>query len=218
MNAAEWTNLSSGLIGAAIGAMIGFLGSVLLSWLAERSKQRAAGRALLAEIVSNLEALKYPSEHRPAGYSQTVWETQLPLVAALLHWNELQTVAEPYLLAAEPLYGFLRAEQLRERSFQASQSAQNSGPIQLQYSAGVQDDHEILNSLEYYAGIRDAVDAEEVLKKCQEELAKAREKFAIAAILLRDKLLTRGEARGLATLIGQNRDGATPKENTPPTT
>jgi hypothetical protein len=192
LSTTEWDNLSSGLIGAAIGAVIGsvlgFLGSVLLNWLGERSKRKGAGRALLAEMVSNMTALNYVGDHGPAGYSQNVWETQLPLVAALLDWKELQIVAEPYLLAAEPLFGFSLADEKRELGFQVGQSSGGSSMAR------------VLQSGSY------AREAGEILKKSKMELGKARDKFAEAVVLLRDKLLTQSEAQAL-TLSIQNRDG-----------
>jgi hypothetical protein len=188
LSTTEWDNLSSGLIGAAIGAVIGFLGSVLLNWLGEQSRRKAAGRALLAEMFSNVTALNYVGDHRPAGYSQNVWETQLPLVAALLDWKDLQIVAEPFLLAAAPMFGFSLADEARELGFQVGQSSGGSS-----VARGLQS--------ELYAR-----DAEEILKKCKLELAKAKGKFADAVTLLRDKVLRKSEAQAL-TLSIPNRDG-----------
>jgi len=183
LSATEWNNLSSGLLGAVIGAVIGslagFVGSMFLNWRIDRSKCRAAGRALLAEIIRNFQALAYVGEHRPAGYSENVLKAQLPLVAKLLSWRELQTVLEPYLLAAEPLYGFSVAEDLREKT----REYQFAGNHAVNYEGN----------------------AQQVLKKCQEELAKVREKFARAAEVLRHSVLDRQESRDFSELpMGSN--------------
>lgn len=189
MNATEWNNLSSGLIGAVIGAAIGslagFLGSMFLNWQSERSKCRAAGRALLAEVTRNFEALAYVGEHRPAGYSEVVWETQLPLIAQLLNWKELRVIAEPYVDAREPLLGFDLAGALRSQG-EARRANVAEGTRGLWQTLGI--------------GRFDR-SAEEVLKKCQEDLAGVRAKFAAAADVLKRKVLTRDECENFQQLV-----------------
>jgi hypothetical protein len=55
LNTAKWNNLTSGLAGAIIGAFAGFVGSVLQNWRTTRRTQRAAARAVLAEMFTNAE-------------------------------------------------------------------------------------------------------------------------------------------------------------------
>jgi len=197
----EWNNLSNGLIGAAIGAIIGsllgFLGSYVLNFLDQRSKQKAAGRALLAEIIRNLTALGYVGDHRPAGYSQNIWETQLSLVAALLNWAELQIVAEPYLLAAEPMHGYSIAETMREKGFQVAQSSSPS------FSATFRSGR--------YAGR-----ANEIIKKSQIDLEQVKGKFAKAAKILARKLLTSREADEFEPQLIINSKGEDSEESISP--
>ncbi len=124
----------------------------------DESRCKAAGKALLAEIIRNHRALEYVGEHRPAGFSQSVLKAELPMLARLLDWKELRIALEPYLLAAEPLLGFSIADELRNRTL-AYKFAGN--PVSFERNA------------------------QEVLKTCKEELAKARQKFAEAAEVLR---------------------------------
>jgi gas vesicle protein len=193
LSATEWNNLSSGLLGAVIGAVVGslagFVGSMFLNWQSDRSKSRAAGRALLAEVTRNFQALAYVGEHLPAGYSESVLKAQLPLVARLLSWGELQTVLEPYLLAAEPLYGFSVAEDPRDKT-RAYQAARNHA-------------------------VNFERNAQEVLKKCQEELTKVREKFARAAEVLRSSLLDQQESRDFS-LLPVSSSGSKPNGDSTP--
>jgi hypothetical protein len=163
----NWGNLESGLLGAIAGGLLGslvsYFGAFWLQRNDDREKQRAAGRALLAEIVKNYESLKYVGDHKPAGYSEQVWQSQLPLIAQSLTWRELRIIAEPYLIAAEPLFGFDLADELERRA-------------EARISTGIQ--------------TADFRPIEKMRKKCQEDLAKARNGFAAAANLLRGKLLT----------------------------
>jgi hypothetical protein len=201
LNATEWNNLSSGLLGAVIGAGIGsiagFLGSMLLNWQSDRSKCKAAGRALLAEVARNYQALAYVGDHRPAGYSEVVWETQLPLIAQLLKWDELRAVAAPYVDASEPLTGFELADELRSRG-EARRLTAGEGTRGLFQTLGV--------------GQFDR-NAEEVVKKCQEELTKVRSKFAAAAEVLRRKVLTRDEYQSFPQLLAEQPAGDTKDGN-----
>jgi hypothetical protein len=202
LNATEWNNLSSGLLGAIIGAAIGsaagFLGSMFLNWQSDRSKCRAAGRALLAEVTRNFQVLGYVGEHRPAGYSEVVWETQLPLIAQLLNWEELRVIAEPYVDAREPLLGFDLADALRSQG-EARRANVAEGTRGLFQMLGI--------------GRFDR-SAEEVLRKCQEDLAKVRVKFSVAAEVLKRKVLTRDEHQNFQQLIRMEPTGC--GGNSPP--
>lgn len=166
--------LVSATIGGLAGGYAGYRGALRVQNREDRERCKAAGRALLAEMIKNYRALDYVGEHRPAGFTETVLETELPLVARLLTWKELQTVLEPYLLAAEPLYGFSVAEDLRNKT-RAYQAAGNHA-------------------------VNFERNAQEVIKKCQEELAKVREKFACAAEVLRHNVLDEQELQDFLAL------------------
>ena len=90
------------LLSGLAGAILGFFGSLYIQRRSAKETRRAAGRALLAELVGNYESLKV-HERPPEGFSRTVWDAQLPLIAQLLEWDELRLIATPYALAAEPL-------------------------------------------------------------------------------------------------------------------
>jgi hypothetical protein len=122
----EWTNLSSGLLGAVIGSIAGFLGSLYLNWSNDKNNRRSAGRAVLAEIVMSQEAFKQSDDQARARrarqapqFSRTVVQGQLSLVAKLLDWSELCAVLTPYVRAAEVVAQFDRANEL---DWQAQQS------------------------------------------------------------------------------------------------
>jgi hypothetical protein len=107
--------LVSALVGGLAGAYVGCRGALRVQRQEDESRCKAAGKALLAEIIRNHRALEYVGEHRPAGFIQSVPEAELPMLARLLDWKELRIVLEPYLLAAEPPLGFSIADELRNR-------------------------------------------------------------------------------------------------------
>lgn len=97
MSATEWNNLSSGLLGAAIGAVLGFLDSVFLNWWNDRQGRKAAGRAVLAEMFANLDrALSAESTRVLHEFLDSAWHTQLPLAAQLLKWPDLKKLVSAY--------------------------------------------------------------------------------------------------------------------------
>jgi hypothetical protein len=99
LNTVEWNNLTSGLVGAVIGAIAGFLGSVLLNWLGARLNRRAAARAVLAEMWANADrALSAESTSAIALHEfwSGAWRTQLPWVAAFLRWPDLKILVSAY--------------------------------------------------------------------------------------------------------------------------
>jgi hypothetical protein len=140
----------------------------------DESRCKAAGKALLAETIRNHRALEYVGEHRPAGFSQWVLEAELPMLARLLDWKELRIALEPYLLAAEPLLGFSIADELRNRTLAYKFAGNHAVSFER--------------------------NAQEVLKKCQEELEKVRQRFAEAAEVLRSRVLTDAESRDFTSL------------------
>lgn len=97
MSAPEWNNLSSGLLGAAIGSVLGFLGSVYLNWRSDRQGRKAASRAVLAEMFTNLDrAMSAESTRVLHEFLDSAWRTQLPLVAQLLKWPDLKKIVTGY--------------------------------------------------------------------------------------------------------------------------
>jgi uncharacterized membrane protein len=166
--------LVSALVGGLAGAYVGYRGALRVQRQEDESRCKAAGKALLAEIIRNHRALEYVGEHRPAGFSQSVLEAELPMLARLLDWKELRIALEPYLLAAEPLLGFSIADELRNRTLAYKFAGNHAVSFER--------------------------NAQEVLKKCQEELAKVRQKFAEAAEVLRSRVLTGAESQDFTSL------------------
>lgn len=97
MSAAELNNLSSGLIGAVIGSVLGFLGSVIVDQRKERERRKAAGRAVLAEMIINAGRV-LSAEATTLQYELVdhVWRQQLPLVATLFDWDKLRKLVVAY--------------------------------------------------------------------------------------------------------------------------
>jgi hypothetical protein len=96
-----WDNLLSGLLGAVIGGVIGaalgFLGALCIYRRTAKDVQRAAGRALLAEMSTNAErALSAESTRVLHEFWDVAWRSQLPLVSQLLHWPDLKKLVSAY--------------------------------------------------------------------------------------------------------------------------
>ena len=143
--------LVSALVGGLAGAYVGYRGALRVQRQEDESRCKAAGRTLLAEIITNHRALEYVGEHRPAGFRQSVLEAELPMLARLLDWKELRIALEPYLLAAEPLVGFSIADELRNRTLAYKFAGNHAVSFE--------------------------PNAQEAFKKCQEELAKVRRRW-----------------------------------------
>jgi hypothetical protein len=99
--------LLSGFFGAILAVILSYFGALQLQRREQRSRQRGAGRALVAELETNRRAVeKLARDLSPAkalsdsavSYSDGVWREQLPLVAQLLDWNQLQMAARGYFL------------------------------------------------------------------------------------------------------------------------
>ncbi len=135
MNATEWNNLSSGLLGAVIGSIAGFLGSVFLNWRSERKTYKAAGRALLVEMRGNLNFLwevtselhvRMPHTEDKSSYDagedwkygDGIWRGQLPLIAQLLDMKGLEKVANAYRLSSTVLFKLKRARNAHNYNFE----------------------------------------------------------------------------------------------------
>ncbi len=94
-------NVFSGFLGALIGAIGGFLGSLAVQRRAQKEARIAAGRAVLAEMFANADrALSAKSTFILHEFTDFAWREQLPLVAHLLDWNELRTLVNTYDSAA----------------------------------------------------------------------------------------------------------------------
>src|SRR5690348_3078634 len=65
------------------------------------SEQKAAGRALLAEMQFNSKSLRNYSRDQSFKFlcSTSVWITTLPLVAQLLAWRDVEKIVRAYLFA-----------------------------------------------------------------------------------------------------------------------
>src|SRR5258706_273274 len=100
-NAASHSDLLSGIIGVLLGTVIGgaiaYLGSARLQHRADKDKRNGAGRAVLAELVTNAASLAiYRRNVGEHALSDVVWRTQLPLVAQLLPMEHLDTIIVSY--------------------------------------------------------------------------------------------------------------------------
>jgi hypothetical protein len=96
-----WDNLLSGLVGAVIGgiigALVGFFGAFYIYRRTAKDAERAAGRAVLAEMSTNAErALSAESTRELHKFWDTAWRSQLPLVSQLLQWPDLKKLVSAY--------------------------------------------------------------------------------------------------------------------------
>jgi hypothetical protein len=97
------------LLSAIVGGFIGFHGASRLREHEQRDRQRAAGRALLVELMANYkgpESLekdlydevpgRWPDFMTSYYYAKNVWQETLPLVSPMLRWSELEKLATAY--------------------------------------------------------------------------------------------------------------------------
>jgi hypothetical protein len=97
----SWDNLLIGLLGAVIGGLIGavggFFGSRRLQRDIEDGQRKAAGRAILAEMFTNVDrALSAESTRVLHQFLDGTWRSQLPPVAQLLNWANLKNLVDAY--------------------------------------------------------------------------------------------------------------------------
>ncbi|HUY27656.1 MAG TPA: hypothetical protein VMV27_09575 [Candidatus Binataceae bacterium] len=120
--------LGSAAIGGILGGYFGYRGALRVQNREDANRCRAAGRALLIEVSRNYQALEDVQNYEVPGYSDAVWYTQLPLVAQLLTWDDLQTLAEPYIKACGPLSALGQAAELKSKGQEtpAGKLSQNS--------------------------------------------------------------------------------------------
>ena len=89
----EWSNLSSGLL----GALIGFAGSIALYLSDRRARRKGAGRAVLAEMMANARwALNLKGQGLSDGFGAQAWTTQMPLIAEFVRWQDLEKLVRAY--------------------------------------------------------------------------------------------------------------------------
>lgn len=94
-------NLLSGLFGALVGSVVGFLGSWWIQHQAVRDDERGAARALFFEMVANAATLRrvawgHAGEAPTRQLATKTWEATQSKVGALLKPNELLVVAQAY--------------------------------------------------------------------------------------------------------------------------
>jgi hypothetical protein len=77
--------------------MLGYFAAVRLHKKDKGELQKGAGRALLAEMLTNADrALSLGGTHQPERLSDTVWFSQSAVISGLLPWNRLAKVVEAY--------------------------------------------------------------------------------------------------------------------------
>lgn len=91
----------SGLGGALLGSLIGFVGSWWVQGRALRHDERGAARALFFEMVANADILRRvawsrETHERPERLARTSWESTQSRIGSLLSPNELLMVAQSY--------------------------------------------------------------------------------------------------------------------------
>jgi hypothetical protein len=91
----------SGLGGALVGSLIGFLGSWWIQHRALNHDEKGAARALFFEMVANAAVLRRVVYNRETGsrsenLASSTWESTQSRVASLLTPNELLLVAQAY--------------------------------------------------------------------------------------------------------------------------
>lgn len=91
----------SGLGGALLGSLIGFLGSWWIQGRALRHDEHGAARALFFEMVANAATLRRmnwdgSTGRRPERLARTTWEATQSRIGALLKPNEFLVVAQAY--------------------------------------------------------------------------------------------------------------------------
>jgi hypothetical protein len=90
-------DLGQALVSLVSGGLAGGLVGLGGAWYWQLQTRKAAGKALLAELFTNLErtlsAATTPARHDPG---DTVWRSQMPLIAKLLRWPKLKTIVHAY--------------------------------------------------------------------------------------------------------------------------
>ena len=176
MTVEYWNNLLSGLAGAVIGSVLGFLGSVFLDWKAKRSNRKAAGRAVLAEMEMNVQALQVAVQHPPVQVPQIssdVFSKNLPLVAQMLDWSVLQEIVKAYDYAAEVVAEFRWAKE-------------------------VDDLIKAETGFRSRSGTKFDEDRKTILNNAGNNFSEAQRRLKCAAVPLRRRVLTRGESKRFA--------------------
>jgi hypothetical protein len=90
----------SSFVSAILGAIVGGVFVLIAQYLQHQSEKKAAGRGLLAEMMNNANlalrgVMSAPATY-PEHFSSQVWTGQLPLVAQLLTWAEVDKIRDAY--------------------------------------------------------------------------------------------------------------------------
>lgn len=90
----------SSFFSAILGAILGGAFVLIAQYLQRQSEKKAAGRGLLAEMMNNANlavrgVITAPATY-PEHFSEQVWTGQLPLVAQLLSWTEVDKIRDAY--------------------------------------------------------------------------------------------------------------------------
>jgi hypothetical protein len=90
----------STIIGAIVGGFIGGVFVLVAQYNQRQDELKAAGRGLLAEMMNNanlaLRGIMSAPVTYPEHFSIEVWTGQLPLVAQLLSWTDLDKIRDAY--------------------------------------------------------------------------------------------------------------------------
>ena len=85
------------LLSGLFGAVLGFLGSGYSQWREKRERQRGAGRALLAEMLTNADrAASLSATLQPVSFADAVWLNEIATISQLLPWNDLNKIIDAY--------------------------------------------------------------------------------------------------------------------------
>ena len=91
----------SGFAVAFLASILSYAGASRLQNRAEKRRRKAAGGAVLAEMILNAHrAIDAPSTTIRHDFVESVWVNQLPYLSMLLNWDDLHRVVSTYDAAA----------------------------------------------------------------------------------------------------------------------
>jgi hypothetical protein len=89
--------LLSAAFGGIVGAYVGYRGALRAQAVEDKMRNRMAGRAVLAEMLVNVERARSAESTRVLHqFLDSTWRGQLPLVAQLLRWPDLKKLIDVY--------------------------------------------------------------------------------------------------------------------------